>query len=496
MRCRTCDYPLWNLTTRKCPECGGAFNPADFDFVPGSVRFCCPGCRQAYYGTGPNGHLVPAAFVCVTCGRSLRMDDMVLLPADGVDERRTVADVNPWLERDKRGLLKAWLATVGFGLVMPQRLVRNLPGNSSLAAAWGFAVAALAVFLASGLLSLFLSIALLVSRTGGGSMAGALGGGGVTYVIALAVVLLLVVLWGLVTHAMLKVTGGCRLTLRRTYEALCYTAGASAAMAVPCIGVYPMGFIGATWWVVCAVLAVAAGHRVHGGRAALAVISLPASIIVLAVGSYLVFVYMVLTSAGPFGAMSGRPGSMRQETQIVLDAVLAYAAEHQGAGPAHAAQLVTSGDLTEWDLVTWDTATDVTHVRVGGVTLADLTVLDDDERAQAAAAAVQSLPGDVVAHRAGDFVFTHHGIDLAEAPGGLWLVIWWPDPSTNGTLATVRPAFVGLADGTVQAIPREQFAPALDAQNRLRAGCGLPPIPDPMTVTHRAPASAPDQVEP
>lgn len=27
MRCKRCDYPLWNLRDRKCPECGKPFAP-------------------------------------------------------------------------------------------------------------------------------------------------------------------------------------------------------------------------------------------------------------------------------------------------------------------------------------------------------------------------------------------------------------------------------------------------------------------------------------
>ncbi len=87
MRCTSCDYALWNLKTRRCPECGRAFRPGDYEFVPNSVQFCCPHCNQAYYGTGPKGHLVPEEFDCVRCSRRIGMDEMALLPAEGVDEK-------------------------------------------------------------------------------------------------------------------------------------------------------------------------------------------------------------------------------------------------------------------------------------------------------------------------------------------------------------------------------------------------------------------------
>ena len=80
MRCKSCDYPLWNLLARACPECGAAFKPSEFDFNLNAVRFCCPHCSQSYYGTDARGHLVPPAFACVSCGNAITMDDCLLLP--------------------------------------------------------------------------------------------------------------------------------------------------------------------------------------------------------------------------------------------------------------------------------------------------------------------------------------------------------------------------------------------------------------------------------
>src|SRR5688572_13451876 len=99
MRCTTCQYPLWNLPGRQCPECGTPFLPSEFTFVPNSVRFCCPGCGQDYYGTGPGGHLEPEQYDCVRCGRPVSMNEMVLLPTAGVEEKQTEVEVVPWLDR-------------------------------------------------------------------------------------------------------------------------------------------------------------------------------------------------------------------------------------------------------------------------------------------------------------------------------------------------------------------------------------------------------------
>ena len=121
MRCRTCDYALWNLPARLCPECGAAFRPSDFEFVPNSVRFCCPHCDQVYYGTTATGHLEPDRFDCVRCGERIAMDEMVLRPHEGLAEHLTQLGSNPWLQRHRRGRFKAWCATIGAALVSPLR---------------------------------------------------------------------------------------------------------------------------------------------------------------------------------------------------------------------------------------------------------------------------------------------------------------------------------------------------------------------------------------
>ena len=99
MRCRTCDYRLWNLLERRCPECGTPFLPSQYEFFPNTIRFRCPHCDQSYYGTGEKGHLDPAEFDCVSCGRRIDMDQTVLEPTAGVDEDQTQTERVPWLER-------------------------------------------------------------------------------------------------------------------------------------------------------------------------------------------------------------------------------------------------------------------------------------------------------------------------------------------------------------------------------------------------------------
>ena len=131
MRCKSCDYLLWNLKARQCPECGAAFRPSEYEFTANSVRFCCPHCDQSYFGTDDHGHLVPREFECVSCRQRVRLDDTVLRPAEGVEEAQTKPDRMPWLERERRGVLRAWFATIGAAMTRPQSLMRAIPDSTS-----------------------------------------------------------------------------------------------------------------------------------------------------------------------------------------------------------------------------------------------------------------------------------------------------------------------------------------------------------------------------
>lgn len=491
MHCHTCNYPLWNLTTRQCPECGAPFAVDDYEFVPGSVRFCCPDCRQAYYGTTAKGHLEPRAFQCVTCGRQIDMNDTVLVPAEGVDERNTRADANPWLERSQLGAIKGWLQAIGMALVKPLRLMRGTPASSSMGQAWWFTV----VTLVAGLLLAFIPTVAFVlilpmmasaaSQGGGGPgalplMAGAGAAMAIGFAIAVVMLMIYALLWGLVTHAMLRISGRGHGTLRRTYQAICYAAGANITLAIPCFGQY----VAMPWWIVSAVLMVKEGHNVHGGRATLAVVTFPVCLLVLLVGLYAVMIVAVFANA----SVAMQQGAVTNaETQIVVDALLAYAGDHQGRGPAHGALLMTAGDLEAWEIVGGGTLTATGDIPVGDKSMEDFMVLPADLQQGLADAASASLPAGTIAHRVGDFVFTYHGIDLTAPDPGLWLVIASPDPDVNAV--PPRMVVVGLADGTVQSIPAGNFAFRQSAQNALRARRGLPPLPAPGQVTHDAPAT-------
>lgn len=295
MRCKQCGYRLWNLPARRCPECGTGFVPSEFEFTHNSVQFRCPHCLQSYYGTGEKGHLVPIDFVCAGCQRPVHMDEMILFPTEGVEERQTQIDRMPWLERQERGFFRAWFATIGQSLVSPGQLIRSLPDTASASQAWWFATVTNTpvMVLGTGAIAV-LPIMFVVGAFGSGgggppplALAGMLS---LVFAAGFLITPVTIAVWGLVVHGLLRFTGSTSGPLRRTYEAICYSTGANVGSAIPCLG-FCFGWI---WWLVSAVIMVKFAQKVEGWRAALAVLALPVGCLTAIIGLYAWLMYKVL----------------------------------------------------------------------------------------------------------------------------------------------------------------------------------------------------------
>lgn len=481
MRCKTCDYRLWNLVARRCPECGTPFRPSEFEFVHDSVQFCCPHCDTAYYGTTEQGHLAPAEFTCVGCNRPVNMDEMVLRPTEGLEEEQTKVGKAPWLERRERGFLKAWLATIGMALVAPASFIRVVPIGSSVGPAWAFAASIALVTYAVWVIPLGLL---------GLVMAGVIGGGGTVYTIGAGCALLgyallmgvaalvFLAVWGLTAHGLVRLSGSCAGTLGRTYQALCYSSGANVISAIPCLGIY-FGWI---WWLISAALMLKEAQKVSGMRAVLAAVTFPVLSLAALATAYvwLVFSFMPATTA-----MAGGTTSIAAyETQLVVTAVREYASLNGGVGPQHAAQLVGDGHLTTGNMFSLKTDTMAKSAGTTDPLVAALLTHSPTKRTKAIQTTIAGMPPNVVAHRLGDYVFTYHGINPATANGQLWLLVQSPHPGLNPPPKPTDPVTIGLADGTTIQIPHSTLASQLAAQNALRAQSGLAPLPDPTNLTN------------
>jgi len=292
-----------------------------------------------------------------------------------------------------------------------------------------------------------------------------------------------ILLWASITHAVLRATGGTAHPLERTCQAICYSYGANVISAVPCVGWY-FGWI---WWLVSAVLMVKEGQQVGGWRASLATLFAPG----LVVGTGIILIGWGFASGGipnPFN-LAVTAASATSEVMPAAKAVVGDARQRSGVPAAHAIELIERDRLIADDFVSGDTDTYVDSIPVAaGVSLQDFELLPDKRRRAIVQKLIAALPAGTVAHRFGDYVFTYHGVDFTKADPQLWIVIWSPDPDTNGSPDPSDWVAVGLADGTT-AIPMQvqHFRLALPAQNAVRAAQGLPPLKDPLGVTHANP---------
>jgi len=505
MRCKHCDYRLWNLAGRECPECGKPFVPSEHDFVPNSVSFHCPHCDQDYYGVGQKGHLRPAEFDCVHCHQHIHMDQMILRPRADLAEEQTEVVGNPWLQRKKVGPVKAWFSTLGQGMGMPVKLIKATPDQSSMGQAFWFVLLTTSLFCILPLLVYIPFIALMsMSGGGGGGGPGFLGISGIFIGVSFSMIigtLAAVGLWGLVTHAILRMTGQTSGTIGRTYQALFYSCGANIIVMIPCLNQY-LFWAGWIWWGISATLMIHAGQKVSSGRAALAVLTFPILSIILIVCGFIYFMVMVITGAGA-AAGPAPTTTPTMQTQTITTAVISHANQNAGAGPQHAVMIVNAPNVQGADFIGSNPNNSEQTVPVGSTNLwfYEMTATADQQK-RIESALIQSMQANPVAHRLGDFVLTYHGIDLTKANPQLWVVIRWPDPATGGFTGGVQ---VGQADGKVITINQASFAGQLQTQNQLRAQSGLPPLPAPSTVWHiqgalsdpaNSPAPTPDKKNP
>ena len=498
MRCQTCDYRLWNLPSRVCPECGTPFKPSEFEFTPSSVQFCCPHCDQAYYGTDQKGHLVPRAFACQRCGKPVDMDEMVRRPGIDVKEEQTRQDVNPWLDRPNLGWIRSWFRTVGQALGLPARLMRATPADSPRGAAWLFAAITGMIYFGLGVSPLVLFIAFIgVSFAGGGLSTAAILGIGLGMIAAVfigaIVAILIVVAWGLCTHGLLLIGGGKpQQGIGRTFEALGYASGANILIAVPCLGPYMFTYFSWIWWAISAVFTVKEGQRVSGGRAAFAVLTPPG-----VVAGLMLLSFVALMGFAMLQTPTGMPVTIPPvSTTPLASALNDWSAANEGAMPLHALQLLADGRVVADDFLDAETNTFLMHVPVGDVTLDDWDALTPEEQAAELRKTKDAMPDNVIAHRVGDYVFTYHGVPSNNFMSSmLWLAVLSPDPQAN---SSARPGWVQVIfpNGASTNFPFSDMQVQLQGQNMMRQQAGLPPLPDPATVTHDQPALAPPAEDP
>lgn len=478
MHCRACNYVLWNISARQCPECGTAFKPSEFEFTPGSVRYLCPVCSKGYYGTSEKGHLVPRSFSCVQCGTAIDMDEMILTPAQGVSEDLTRPVELPWLARERRSPLIAALRTCGWALGRPGDVGRALPPSGAAGRAWRFLVLVQVACWSVQIGAILLLPALVA---GGKASLGFLVGWLITVIVMFMLMCCVFVpIWGIVAHFILRSSGTTRGGGDVTFSTICYTGGANLPTAIPFVGY----FLGPLWWLISAVFALRESQRVSTGRAALAVLPVPIVTVGILVGGYISLAAWGVGMAVRAASMARPPGIAATvgANTVSIHSALADQLVARSDPAADPFRAIADARIPPDAFLVPGSATKAANWGVSGASLAQLPLLTRDEFAlfeERRRALPQATPG--VVRVADAVVLTDAGLYNGTL-GNLWAVIMWPDPLSNPQEDPSMVIHVACADGTTVFFGYQFFDAALAAENSRRAEHSLPPIPHPRTV--------------
>ena len=273
MHCRGCNYELWNLPPGDCPECGKAWRFEDFRFRHESVQFLCPHCDCAYPGAYIASLASPHAFTCTGCQSAIELSQMCARPAEGTDGSQAMQQDFVWSDRRQIGRWHAFWRVIGYSLGTPSRIGNTMTQKRDLRGALWFSF--LCLLFASFNWLVFISAGILIPIY----IIGQRNSVFTIVLIALAFFLglmlalqLFLVVWGLITHALIRMTGRTRRPLGHTLSATQYCAGTFIVSAIPLCGFY-FSLIGLVWMAVAMVSALAALHKISRWRTAFAVLA-------------------------------------------------------------------------------------------------------------------------------------------------------------------------------------------------------------------------------
>ena len=294
MRCRGCDYELWNMKPGACPECGRKWQFDEFRFRPFAAQFLCPHCEHAYAGSDEQGLPVPRAFICSQCSQPIDLNQMRALPQPNTDGSDAMDDVHPWSERFRLGYWRAFWRSVGQSMFSPTRVGRTLPERTNLRSALFFSLLCATVGIAFATLPFVFLFGISSSQFSSG----------LEYALIflakfLGIILgsaifgqIFFVLWGSCAHAILRMSGGVRRPLNSSLSATLFCTGPFLISAVPCCGFY-ISVISLIWMAVAMIYAFASLHKVSGLRASIAVLT---PILALLAGTVLTIAVMIYVS--------------------------------------------------------------------------------------------------------------------------------------------------------------------------------------------------------
>lgn len=204
---------------------------------------------------------------------------MCARPAEGTDGSQAMQQEFVWSDRRRVGRWRAFWRVIGYSLGTPSRIGNTMTQKRDLRGALWFSFLCLIstslnwilIFLVGFLMTFFTGSrgpSPLASATMFTTVLGVLAFSG-------AVVLgqqLFFLVWGLITHALIRINGRSHHALGHTLSATQYCAGTFIICAVPICGFY-FSLIGLVWMAVAMVYALAALHKISRWRTAFAVLA-------------------------------------------------------------------------------------------------------------------------------------------------------------------------------------------------------------------------------
>lgn len=320
MKCQTCEYSLWNIAPGPCPECGTVFDPTQFEFPEGVVRFCCPHCDQAYFGDGPGGHLVPSHFQCVECGGEVEERACTIRPVAGYSDADLEVAKLPWSD-PKRSRFRRLIDTIGWSMAKPSDLGREVAREGTMLGGLVFTVLINVFIVMFGIFPFLLligGVVVFAAGPAGGGVWGTLLGGLVfmagLLIFGLVSSLLSLVIHGVVAHAVLRITGSVRGSFGTTLSTMFFASGPVAISAVPVIGPSCLNTVGIVWAIVAGILAIRTAQGVGVGRAIFAGTLAP----LLGLAAYIGFFTLVSLNAPMGGRMPPVVAALTAPKSIVV----------------------------------------------------------------------------------------------------------------------------------------------------------------------------------
>jgi hypothetical protein len=398
------------------------------------------------------------------------MDEMAVEPAPGVDEQATGGPVNPWVERSRLGLFRAWLRSVFAVLGDPAGFIRSMPSSTPTSEGVLFAgiSAGLGVAMGIGLMVIGWAIVALVLQSASGTVAMAKASmlaatQALTLQIANGVLTVVCcLLAGFVAHAVLVVLRGAKVGLGRSMPAILFTQGATSALnfvvCCPCNSI-----VAPVWWCVAMTLMLRVIHHASLGRA------VTASIIAALtwMGATLAVTTMLSTtvtgsSTSFVNTTSVRGDDFHTKTGIYptpFDAVV------QGGMPL--------GEVLEM------IAPDYGPVSLGGLDRAALDAASLDRIESIARRIENILPSKNAPFRLGRAVFAYRdATDEATA----WHVIIIPSDAGMTEADEDGDEWTVIRSRGVVTYDHAAFQSRLDRENERRAAGGASAIPAPLSL--------------